>query len=229
MKSLSFSADRKDHLMLFRSYVSSKAAGKANAVLEGVGLNTPTIKACFTAHPLNDEEIVQDGLTRWSGGEGTQSPTWGVLISAMKYAKIDQQDIEGLKTALNQPAVTEGMLSLPCGVLLAVTVTVWGHCGAFLGLHVPYSIYLHARSDLCPLHSTPPLSILSVFPTAFATPRPPQPTPQPPQGTPWPPQGTPQPPQPTPRPPQGTPWPPQPTPQPPQPPPDQGEVTPALS
>ena len=153
MKSLSFSADRKDHLMLFRSYVSSKAAGKANAVLEGVGLNAPTIKACSTAYPLNDEEIVQAGLIRWCESQG---PTWGVLIAAMKYAKIDQQDIEGLKTSLIQPAVTEGLLSLPCGVLLAVTVTVWEHCGAFLGLHVPYSIYLHGRSDLCTvLHLCP--------------------------------------------------------------------------
>ena len=50
--------------------------------------------------------------------------------------------------------LNEGMLSLPCGVLLAVTVTVRGHSGAFLGLHVPYTIYLHARRDSCPLQST---------------------------------------------------------------------------
>ena len=99
--------------------MSRKAAGKASAILEGVGLNAPTIKACFTAHPTNHEEIVQDGLTRWSGGEGTQPSTWNVLIDAMEYAKIDQQHIEDLQTSLNQPAVTEGMLCLPCGVLLA--------------------------------------------------------------------------------------------------------------
>ena len=192
VKSVSFSTDRTDHLMLFRKHVSSKAAGKANAVLEGVGLNAPTIKACSTAYPLNDEEIVQVGLTRWSGGSaGTQPPTWGVLISAMKYAKIDQQDIEGLQRSLNQPAVTEGMLCLPCGVLLAVTVTVRGHSGAFLDLHVPYSIYLHAQSDSCPLHSSPPLSTLSVPSTVFATPQPPQTTPQPPRPTTQPPQPTP--------------------------------------
>ena len=86
----------------------------------------------------------------------------------MKYAGIDQQDIEGLQTSLNQPAVTEGMLSLPCGVLLAVTVTVQGHSGGFLDLHVFYSIYLHAQSDSCPLHSTPPLSTLSAPSTASA-------------------------------------------------------------
>ena len=118
--------------MLFRKHVSSKAAGKARAVLEGVGLNAPTIKACSTAHPLNDEEIVQEGLTRWCECQGTQPPTWGVLISAMKYAEIDQQDIEGLQRSVNQSPVTEGMLSLPCGVLLAVTVTVRGHSGTFL-------------------------------------------------------------------------------------------------
>ena len=154
MKSLSFSTDRTNHLMLFRTYVSRRAAGKADAVLEGVGLDTATIKACEAAHRFDDEKIVQDGLTRWLGGKGTQPPTWHVLIAAMDYAVIDQQDIKGLKTALNQPAVTEGMLSLPCVVLLAVTVTVWGHGGGFLGLHVPYSIHLHARSDSCPLHST---------------------------------------------------------------------------
>ena len=154
--------------MLFRKHVSRKAADKADAVLEGVGLDTATIKACEAAHRFDDEKIVQEGLTRWCGGKGIQPPTWGVLIAAMKYAEIDQQHIEGLKTSLNQPAVTEGMLSLPCGVLLAVTVSVQGHGGGFLGLHVPYSIHLHARSDLCLLHSTPPLSTLSAPPTASA-------------------------------------------------------------
>ena len=198
MKSLSFSTGRPGYLKLFRTCVCKNAAGKADAVLEGVGLDTATIKACEAAHRFDDENIVQDGLTRWCGGKGTQPPTWGVLIAAMKYAEIDQQHIEDLQTSLDQPAVTEGMLSLPCGVLLAVTVTVRGHGGAFLGLHVPYTIYLHARSDLCPLHSSPPLSTLSVPPTVFATPQPPQATPQPPQATPQPPQPTPQPPQPTP-------------------------------
>ena len=123
MKSLSISTDRKDHLMLFRIHVSRKAAGKAKAVLEGLGCELSTIDQCISANPLNDEEIVQDGLTRWLRGAGTQPPTWGVLIAAMKYAKIDQQDIEDLQRSLNQPAVTEGMLCLPCGVLLAVNVT----------------------------------------------------------------------------------------------------------
>ena len=93
-------AGRSDHLMLFRKHVSRKAAGKARAVLEGLGLDQPTIAACFTAHPLNEEEAVQEGLIRWCGGKGTQPPTWAVLIDAMGYAEIFQQDIEELTNAL---------------------------------------------------------------------------------------------------------------------------------
>ena len=86
--------------MLFRIHVSRKAAGKAKAVLEGLGLDITTIKACETAHPLNDEEIVQEGLIKWCGGKGTQPPTWNVLIKAMRYAEIAQQDIGELKQEL---------------------------------------------------------------------------------------------------------------------------------
>ena len=86
--------------MLFRIHVSRKAAGKAKAVLEGLGLDITTIKACETAHPLNNEEIVQEGLIKWCGGKGTQPPTWNVLIKAMRYAEIAQQDIGELKQEL---------------------------------------------------------------------------------------------------------------------------------
>ena len=86
--------------MLFRIHVSRKAAGKARAVLEGLGLHITTINECEAAHPLNDQEIVQDGLTRWCGGKGTQPPTWNVLIKAMHYAEIAQQDIGELKQEL---------------------------------------------------------------------------------------------------------------------------------
>ena len=86
--------------MLFRIHVSRKAAGKARAVLEGVGLDAPTISACFRANPLDDEEAVQEGLTRWKGGKGTQPPTWGVLIQAMEYAEIEQQSVQALKGKL---------------------------------------------------------------------------------------------------------------------------------
>ena len=80
--------------------MSKKAAGKARAVLEGVGLDTATIKACSNAHPLNDEEAVQEGLIKWLEGLGTQPPTWNVLIAAMGYAEIAQQDIRKLKQEL---------------------------------------------------------------------------------------------------------------------------------
>ncbi len=86
--------------MLFRTHVSRKTAGKGRAVLEGLGLGTPTIAACFTAHPLNEEEAVQEGLTRWCGGKGRQPPTWAVLVEAMQYAQIAQQDIAALKCTL---------------------------------------------------------------------------------------------------------------------------------
>ena len=94
------SAGRTDDLKLFRTFVSRKAAGKARAVLEGLELDTATIDACISAHPLNDEEAVQKGLTRWCGGKGRQPPTWGVLVEAMQYAQIDQQDVQGLKEEL---------------------------------------------------------------------------------------------------------------------------------
>ena len=67
VKCCAFSADRPDHLKLFRKYVSRKAATKGRAVLEGVGLLTETIDACFSSHPLDEEGAVQAGLTRWSG------------------------------------------------------------------------------------------------------------------------------------------------------------------
>ncbi len=94
-------SDCPDHIMLFRRCVSMKAAGKARAVLEGVGLETSTIDACFSAHPLNDEEIVQAGLVRWRDGQGNkQPPTWEVLISAMEYAGVAQQHVKELKGKL---------------------------------------------------------------------------------------------------------------------------------
>ena len=101
VKSLSFSADHPRHLMLFRRHISRRAAGNGKAVLEGVGLDAPTIAACFTAHPLNEEGAVQEGLTKWCGGAGFQPPTWGVLVEAIEFAHIAQQDIEALKRALS--------------------------------------------------------------------------------------------------------------------------------
>ena len=70
VKCRAFSADLPDHLIHFRKYVSRKAATKGRAVLEGVGLLTETMDACFTSRPLDEEGAVQAGLTRWSGEQG---------------------------------------------------------------------------------------------------------------------------------------------------------------
>lgn len=84
--------------------MSRKAARKERAILEGVRLDGETIAACIDAYPHKKEEAVQDGLTMWSTeGKGAQPPTWQVLLSAMEYAKIAQQNIQGLKMALMQP------------------------------------------------------------------------------------------------------------------------------
>ena len=100
MTSLSSSTDRPGCLRLFRKHVSRRVAGKGRAVLEGVGLDAPTIAACYTGHPLNEEEAVQEGLTKWSEGKGLQPPTWEVLIEAVEFAGIAIQDIQGLKKDL---------------------------------------------------------------------------------------------------------------------------------
>lgn len=102
VKGLTSPADHPDHLMLFRTYVSSNAAGKARAVLEGIGLDTPSMDACFSDH-LSDEEIAQAGLVKWRDGQGLllkQPPTWEVLLTAMKNAKIDQKHTEELEEKL---------------------------------------------------------------------------------------------------------------------------------
>ena len=98
MKCPAFSADRPDHLILFRTYVSRQAAKIGRAVLEGVGLDSGTIKACFSN--FSEEEAVQDGLIRWKDGQGTQPPTWCVLLDAMEYAYIAQEHVQGLKRKL---------------------------------------------------------------------------------------------------------------------------------
>ena len=85
--------------MLFRTYVSRNAAGKGRAILEGVGLDSSTIEACFQNNPLNIEEAVQAGLIRWKDGQGLP-PTWKVLIDALEYAAVAKQHIDGLKAKL---------------------------------------------------------------------------------------------------------------------------------
>ena len=99
VRSLAFSADRPDHLILFRTFVSRQAATKGRAVLEGVGLDSDTIEACFST--ASEEDAVQTGLIKWKDGQGTQPPTWCVLLNAMEYAHIAQQHIEDLKKELH--------------------------------------------------------------------------------------------------------------------------------
>ena len=95
---LAFSADRPDHLILFKKYVSRQAAKKGRAVLEGVGLHTEAIDACFGN--ASEEDAVQDGLIKWKDGQGTQPPTWCVLLDAMEYAAIAQEHVQGLTRKL---------------------------------------------------------------------------------------------------------------------------------
>ena len=88
--------------MLLRSHVSRKAATKERAVLERVGLDMPTICACFQDF-ASEEEAVQAGLQKWIEGKGHQPPTWKVLFDAITYAEIAQQHINDLKEVLDLP------------------------------------------------------------------------------------------------------------------------------
>ena len=56
--------------------MSRKAANKGRAILEGVGLEAEDIEACFSSHPLNEEEAVQAGLIKWSAGQSHKPPSW---------------------------------------------------------------------------------------------------------------------------------------------------------
>ena len=79
-ESLVLSTGRSDHLKLFRTHVSRKAAGKARAVLEGVELDAAAIDACVSAHPQNDEEAVQTGLTKWVEAKAPSLPPGVCLL-----------------------------------------------------------------------------------------------------------------------------------------------------
>ena len=93
------------YLLLFRTYVSRTSAGKGRAVLEGIGLATETIEACYGRHSLNEEEAVQAGLNKWAEGHHGYSPTWRVLLDAMVFAGIGQQHCQGLREELYQKLI----------------------------------------------------------------------------------------------------------------------------
>lgn len=93
------------YAVVFRKYVSRKAAGKGRAVLEGLGLAPEMVEACFVNNPLNEEAAVQDGLNKWREGHHGHSPTWKVLVDAMVYAGVAVQHIEGLKVAIYQKLI----------------------------------------------------------------------------------------------------------------------------
>ena len=107
VKSLCFSTDRSDHCELFRIHVSRPGAGKARAVLEGVGLDTTALEACFRNNPQDVVEVVQTGLIEWSGGNHHKPPTWKVLLEAMEYAEIAQQHVQDLMARLRKRALAE--------------------------------------------------------------------------------------------------------------------------
>ena len=96
------SAACEGYLRLFRRYVSRTSAEKGRAVLEGVGLNSETIRACYGSYPRNEEEAVQEGLIKWAEGHHGDTPTWKLLLDAMAYADIAKQHCQGLREELYQ-------------------------------------------------------------------------------------------------------------------------------
>ena len=80
--------------------MSRKADGNGWAILEGVGLGSNAIKACFSKHPVNEEEAVQAELVKWTRDQGYKPHTWQVLLEAMEYAEFSQQYIQDLKKEL---------------------------------------------------------------------------------------------------------------------------------
>ena len=89
-----FPTEHQYHLVLFRKNVSKKAAGKGRALLEVLLCDAAEVEKCFGDNPLNEEEAVQAGLIKWMGGKvDDQPPTWGVLLRAMDFAKIDVQSL----------------------------------------------------------------------------------------------------------------------------------------
>ena len=113
--------------------MARKAARKGRAVLEGVQLEEATIETCFLDFPNDTEEAVQAGLKKWCDGEGTKPPTWEVLVKSMEYAQIAQQDIDGLKNALQGVLIEVHV----CDVV-ADTMCAW----TWFPKSVPCSMYI---------------------------------------------------------------------------------------
>ena len=84
--------------------MSRNAADRGRAILEGVGLSHGAIVACYMNSPLNVEEAVQSGLHMWMEGQG-DSPTWAVLLEAMRYAGMAEQHIAALEEAVLEGTV----------------------------------------------------------------------------------------------------------------------------
>ena len=159
VKGFALSSDCPDHLRLFRRYVSRNAAGNAKAVLEGVGLDTSTIDACFSAHPLNNEEIVQAGLVKWRDGQGNkQPPTWEVLISAMEYAGVAQHHVKELKGKL-----ALSVNSKESKVCMHTVTCVTSECRRFEACMLHTYIYIHILSCLLAPPTGPPLVCMSCY------------------------------------------------------------------
>ena len=85
--------------------MSRLSAGKGRAVLEGLGLASWAIKACYGEHPFKEEEAVQEGLIKWVDGHHGYSPTWRTLLDAMEYAHVAQHHCQELREELYQKLI----------------------------------------------------------------------------------------------------------------------------
>ena len=92
-------ADRADHAVLLRKYVSRQSAGKGRAVLEAVGLDLPAIDRCYVDNPRSEEEAIQSGLRKWVD---SRHATWEVLIDAMEDGGIAVEYIDKLRKKLKE-------------------------------------------------------------------------------------------------------------------------------
>ena len=81
--------------------MSTKAAGKERALLEGLGLDNETIEAQFRNNPQDVEEAAHCGLLKWSEGHQGKQPTWEVLLWAMEHAQIAERHIQSVKAELS--------------------------------------------------------------------------------------------------------------------------------